>query len=171
MKIYVIGPVGSGKSTLSKRLAKYYDIPYYELDSVIWEYHSDGDIKRCDKDINKIFNDILGEDSYIIEDVGRSIFKRGIIDSDIIIYYNLNRYILYKQLFKRHIKQKLGIEYCSYKPTIKMLIKMFKWANNDINRNKLDYIKNNSNKLIIINKNTSNTFNKIIESIDNYEKI
>lgn len=171
MKIYVIGTVGSGKSTLSKKLANYYNINYYELDNVIWEYNPNGDIRRDNEDIKKIFNDILSNDNYIMEDVGRDIFKQGIIDSDIVIYYNLNKFTLYKQLIKRYLRQKLGVEYSSYKPSIKMLINMFKWVNKDINNSKLNYIKDNCSKIIVINKNTSNTFNKVIESIDSYEKI
>ena len=37
MKIYIIGPVGSGKTTLSKHLSKKYKIKRYELDKVVWD--------------------------------------------------------------------------------------------------------------------------------------
>lgn len=34
-KIYIIGPVGSGKTTLAKNISKIYDIKMYELDKTI----------------------------------------------------------------------------------------------------------------------------------------
>ena len=45
-KIYIIGSVGSGKTTLAKRLSKELNILYYELDSVTWEYHPHGPDRR-----------------------------------------------------------------------------------------------------------------------------
>ena len=35
MKIYIIGPVGSSKTTLSKKLSKNLGIKNYELDKVV----------------------------------------------------------------------------------------------------------------------------------------
>ena len=36
-KIYIIGPVGSGKTTLATKLAEKYKIKYFELDKVSWD--------------------------------------------------------------------------------------------------------------------------------------
>ena len=36
-KIYIIGPVGSGKTTLSELLSKKYNIKKYELDKIVWD--------------------------------------------------------------------------------------------------------------------------------------
>ena len=47
-KIYIIGPVGSGKTTLAKCLSKKYNIPYYELDKVVHD-----DIKHCKRVMKK----------------------------------------------------------------------------------------------------------------------
>ena len=35
MKIYIVGAVASGKSTLAKKLSKIWDIPYQSLDEVV----------------------------------------------------------------------------------------------------------------------------------------
>ena len=56
-KIYIIGSVGSGKTILAKRLSGELNIPYYELDSVTWEYHPNGpDRRRSQKKFNRYFN-------------------------------------------------------------------------------------------------------------------
>ena len=44
-KIYIIGPVGSGKTTLAKKLAHKLNIKYYELDKVAWD-DEHGNIKN-----------------------------------------------------------------------------------------------------------------------------
>lgn len=57
-KIYIIGPVGSGKTTLARFLSNKYHIDYYELDKVVFD-DDNGNVKRTDEEINKIFNDII----------------------------------------------------------------------------------------------------------------
>ena len=84
-KIYIIGPVGSGKTTLSKKLSQKLKIKYYELDKIVWD-DDNGNIKRSQKEIDRLFNQILATDSWIIEDVGRAYFKKAIKESDIIYY-------------------------------------------------------------------------------------
>ena len=55
-KIYIIGPVGSGKTTLARFLSNKYHIDYYELDKVVFD-DDNGNVKRTDEEISKIFND------------------------------------------------------------------------------------------------------------------
>ena len=57
-KIYIIGAVGSGKTTLAKELSKKLNIKMYELDKVVWD-DEHGNIKRTDIEILDIFNQDL----------------------------------------------------------------------------------------------------------------
>ena len=132
MKIYIIGPVGSGKTTLSKKISQKYKIKYYELDKVIW--NDDLGVKRSQNVINNMFNDIISTESWIIEDVGRDIFKSAYEKADIIYYIKLNEARLYSRIIKRWIKQKLRLESYNYKPTFKNLLEMFKWAKHGIKK-------------------------------------
>ena len=43
-KIYIIGPVGSGKTTLSRLLSRKYNIKEYELDKIVWD-DNNGNVK------------------------------------------------------------------------------------------------------------------------------
>lgn len=151
-KIYIIGPVGSGKTTLAKNLSKKYNIKTYELDKIVYD-DDNGNIKRTDKEIDNLFKNILLNKSWIIEDVGRKIFIEGVKQADIVYYIKLKKLTIYKRCITRWIKQKIGTEKYNYKPTIKSLVQMLKWAKKDLkNRNnKIAYIKENTKHYKILN--------------------
>ena len=150
-KIYIIGSVGSGKTTLSKILSKKYDIKRYELDKVVWN-DDNGNIKRTDEEIKILFNKIINTKSWIIEDVGRKKFNDGIKKADITYYIDLPKYTIYKRCISRWVKQKIGREEFNYKPTLKSLFEMLKWAKQDKKKKKkkIERIKNNSKKYKIL---------------------
>ncbi len=150
-KIYIIGPVGSGKTTLAKKLSQKYNIKNYELDNIIWN-DTTGQ-KRTNREIKKMFEEIVRKESYIIGDVGREIFKKGITDSDVIYYIKLNRMKLYFRILKRWIRQKLKLENSGYIPTIKILFKMFGWLEKDLkNQNdKIQKMKKINDNIVILN--------------------
>ena len=114
-KIYIIGPVGSGKTTFATKLSKMYDIKYYELDKVSWD-DEHGNIRRSDEEAQKLFKKILKNKKWIIEDVGRDKFRQGRIDADIIYYIKLSRIKSYYRVTKRWIKQRLGKERYNHPP-------------------------------------------------------
>jgi len=149
-KIYIIGPVGSGKTTLSKKLSKKYNIKCYELDNIVHDKNN----KRSNEEIIKLFNNIISKDKWIIEDVGRKIFIEGIKQADIIYYININKLTLIIRIIKRWLKQVFHIEKSEFNQNIFTLFKYFKWLNQDISEKKdiINYIKENNNNLIVLNK-------------------
>ena len=153
-KIYIIGAVGTGKTTMARNLSDKLNIKMYQLDKVVWD-DDNGNLKRTDNEVEKIFSEILAKDSWIIEDVGRKKFTAGIRQADMVYYIDLPNFIVYKRCLTRWIKQKLGKEEYNYKPTLKGLIQMMKWARFDLkNKNeKINRIKENAKKYKIINSN------------------
>ena len=149
-KIYIIGPVGSGKTTLALNLSKKYHIPAYELDKVVW--NDNQHLKRKESEIKEIWQDILKKETWIIEDVGREIFREGISQADITYYIDLPKFIIYKRCLLRWIKQKLGKEKYNYQPTLKGLLQMLQWAKKDLKNKKLklQYIKENAKEYKIL---------------------
>ena len=163
-KIYIIGAVGTGKTTLAKALSKELNIKMYQLDKVVWD-DDDGNRKRTDEEVDQIFNKILEEDSWIIEDVGRKKFIEGIKQADMVYYIDLPSFVIYKRCILRWFKQKLGKEEYNYKPTIKGLIQMMKWARQDIEskNEKINRINELSKNYKVIK---SNELSEIINNLD-----
>lgn len=151
-KIYIIGPVGSGKTTFSKKLAEKYGIKRYELDKVSWD-DENGNIKRTDEEALKIFNGILDNESWIIEDVGRSKFKKGREQADIIYYIKLSRLKSYFRVTKRWLKQRIGVEDYNHPPTFKQWIYFISTVNSYYKgeKNKLNELIKFKDKVVFVN--------------------
>jgi adenylate kinase family enzyme len=131
MKIYIVGPVASGKSTLARGLSKELDIPYQSLDEVVHipdKSHSWGNRKREATERDQMFQSIILQPSWIIEDVGRTFFEEGLKAADRIILLEVPSSIRKYRIVKRWMKQILGIEKCIYRPGLKMLKGMFRWT-------------------------------------------
>ncbi|MGL5684339.1 MAG: shikimate kinase [Vagococcus fluvialis] len=65
-KIYLVGSVGSGKTTLGKVLATKLSLNFYEMDNIIFERLPSGDRKRSDEEVNNLMRHILEEDTWLI---------------------------------------------------------------------------------------------------------
>lgn len=153
-KIYILGSVGSGKTTLAKKLSKDLDVNHYELDNVVWKYNPNGDIRRTEEEIKEIFSEILEQDNWIIENVGRNYFDKGYDLADTIIYLKLSRLTLYKRVILRWIKQNLKIEKTTYKTDFQMLKQMLMWVDKEINDSKLNKLEPYMDKVTILNEKT-----------------
>ena len=139
MKIYIIGPPGSGKTTLAKKLACKYNLDFYELDCIV---HDDvNKDKRTKEEITTIFEEILKKESWIIEDVGRDIFSKGLELSDVIYYIKIPKIRVYSRIFRRWFRQKLGREEYSYTLGLSNLFKITRL-----------YYKHEKDKVIKINR-------------------
>ncbi len=105
-----------------------------------------------------MFNDILSKDSFIIEDIGRSKFVKGLEKCDKIYYINLKKREVYKRVIKRLIRQKLGKEKYNYPPTFRAFIDMFKVVNSYYKKEKkkLNYINKFKEKVIYLDKDKLN---------------
>ncbi|MBM7614238.1 P-loop NTPase family protein [Alkaliphilus hydrothermalis] len=128
-KIYVIGSVASGKTTLAKQLSNTLKIPWYELDNVVHERLKSGDRKRRPEERDIVFNGIIDSEPWIIEGVWRDCFDRGFEDADIIILLDTPTYVRKYRIATRWIRQRLKLEKAHYRPTLKMLSMMYRWSN------------------------------------------
>lgn len=146
-RIYIIGSVASGKTTLAKHLSQKLNIEYYSLDKIIW--NDKKGIKRTEKERDRLFSKIIEKDKWIIEDVGRNYFKKGREKADIIYYLSLKKRTIYYRVLTRWLKQKFKLEKYDYKPTFSSLIQMFNWSKL---YNKKEILEEYENKLVIINE-------------------
>lgn len=130
VKIHIIGPVGSGKSTLAKQLADNLQIPYFEIDNIVWRRSPIGDTRRTDEEIKEQIATILELNEWVIEGTHAHNWVQPITDcANQIIYYEPSKNVRLYRIHKRFLKQLLRIEKANYKPTFQMLKNMYEWTN------------------------------------------
>lgn len=163
-RIHIFGSVGSGKTTLVKKLSSKLNIPYYELDNIVWKRNKSGDIRRTEQERKKVLNKIIHSKTWIIEGVHiQDWVDNSFRHADLIIFLDTSYSIRVYRIIKRFILQKLGYEYSNYKPTIKIFFQMFKWNRHFEEDGKQNFYKkygNYSDKILVI-RNKRNIMNLI----------
>ena len=161
MKIYIIGSLGSEKTTLAKVLSKRYNIKHYELDCIVYD-DNNNHRKRTKEEIEELFSTIIKNKSFIIEDVGRNKFKKGREICDKIYYIKLNKARIYKQMISRWFKQRLGKEKYNYPPTIRQFFETIKDVKNysKIEKTRLSELNKYKDKITFLNKKELNNLLK-----------
>jgi len=152
-RIHIIGSTGSGKTYLARRLSRKLNIPYYELDHVMWSGSTEMNGKNSPEVRDRLLNDILNKESWIVEGVYYKWLSRSFELADIIIFLMPSTITRDRRIVTRFIKQRLGIEQSNYKQTFKGLIDMLRWNHKfecEIKKNILDFIEPYNNKLLII---------------------
>lgn len=127
MKLYIIGSVGSGKTTLGRILASKLDIPHIQTDNLVWERKKPGDLRRSYFQRNRLMERAISQKNWLIEGVHIDwtdpIFKAA----DLIIILDIPYLTRTKRITTRHFKQLLGLEKANYKTEWGMLKKMYRW--------------------------------------------
>ena len=101
-KIVIFGKPGSGKSTLSKRLASATGIRLHALDSI--EFKQNGDKVDC-ATYDEAHENILSSDSWIIDGFGPiESFNKRLGVADTLIYIDLSYRVSYWLVTKRLLK-------------------------------------------------------------------
>lgn len=126
-KVHIIGSVGSGKTTLARTLSFKWDIPFHELDNVVWKRFKSGDIRRSSDERDAYLSTIIDSDSWIIEGVHHEWVSESLRNADIIIFLDTSYSKRSYRIIKRFILQKFGLQKAHYKPTFKLFRSMFRW--------------------------------------------
>ncbi|SLK22890.1 MULTISPECIES: hypothetical protein [unclassified Paenibacillus] len=88
-KIHIIGSVGSGKSTLARLLSARLDLPYYELDNIVWHRVPKGqDIRNSPEKRDTLLQKAVYSNQWIIEGVHYEWVERSFEQADLIVYLN-----------------------------------------------------------------------------------
>lgn len=164
-KIYILGSVASGKTTLAKNLSIKTNIKHYELDSIIFDDSKKSNKKRSIEEQEKIINKINQKGSWIIEGTYRKSCHSVLDFAEYIIWLDPPMILRKIRILTRFIKQKLYIEKCNYQVNYVMLKSMYKWTKNfEQKREELENLLNNyENKLIIIKN--SKQIKKFLEKL------
>jgi adenylate kinase family enzyme len=139
-KIHIIGGAGSGKSFLAREISKDLKIRHYELDNLFWD-NAKGTygVKRDEEQRNHLLEEILVEDSWIIEGVYYAWLDQSFADADLIIVMCPHVWKQHIRVIRRFIKRKFGIELANNKESFSDLKGLLKW-NHTYNREKIPVI-------------------------------
>lgn len=155
-KIHIIGSVGSGKTTLARMLSSKLNIPFYELDNVVWKRFKSGDIRRSEEERDAYLIHLISSDAWIIEGVHHKWVVPSFQTADLIIFLDTNYSKRTFRIIKRFILQKIGLEKENYKPTFKIFRDMFGWNAYFENESKpeiINILSQYNNKLIVLKNN------------------
>lgn len=127
MKIRIIGSVGSGKTTLAKKLSDMEGIPFFETDRIVWK-REQTEVRRTESEKRELLKQIICQPDWVIEGVHIEPWAmESFSQADVVIFLDIPKHQIRYQLIKRQIKQLLRIESAHYPIRIKMLKQMFYW--------------------------------------------
>lgn len=125
-KIHIIGSVASGKTTLAKKLSHRFNIPYHELDNVVWMRSEHGDIRRAAEARDQCLQELVRQDAWIIEGAHhKEWILPSLKEADLIILLDTAYSKRIFRITKRFLKQKIGLEKAHYQPSLKIFRQMF----------------------------------------------
>ncbi|TWT09333.1 DNA topology modulation protein FlaR [Planomicrobium sp. CPCC 101079] len=166
MRIYIIGSVGSGNTTLAKMLAKKVAIPRFETDQFVWMRQESGDIRKSEAVRDAEFKKAINLPEWVIEGVHIHWTDEGLAAVELILFLDVPPKVRLRRIIKRFIGQKIGTEEANYKPTVQIFRKMFGWNRYFEKQMKLVFMQKlipYSEKTKIIS--TQGDLNKILEEI------
>lgn len=127
MKIYIVGSVGSGKTTLARKVAAELQVPHFETDNFVWNHQPTGDV-RNEMDVrNELFSDAVQQSKWVIEGVHINWTDEALLVADQIIFLDIPVNKRTWRIIRRYIRQLLKIEKVNYKLTLTIFWKMFRW--------------------------------------------
>lgn len=129
-RIFIIGIVASGKTTLARQLSEAQGLPHVELDNVVHEKIGLERKRRTPEQIQEVISSMDAAGGWIMEGVYRPSYHCILDLADQVIFLDpplLTRYI---RILGRYVRQKLGKETCEYRSDFYMLRMMFKWTSN-----------------------------------------
>lgn len=100
-RIMVIGSPGSGKSTLSKKLAKSFHLPLVHLDKLFW---NEGWIESSKEEFDHRLRQILMQNDWIIDGNYSRTLSMRLERADTVIFLDYSKYICTCRVIKRVLK-------------------------------------------------------------------
>jgi len=102
-RIFILGTVGSGKTSLARELSRKLNIEHYDLDDIFWTKKFNK--KRNEKQRDKLLKNIICKKKWIIEGVYTDWIDEGIKKGDVIIILDIPFRSLFYRITKRTLKK------------------------------------------------------------------
>lgn len=101
-RIYILGPQGSGKTLLAKRISKKLKISSFSLDDIYWKRKYT--VKRGEAEKKKLLSKLLGKHKkWIIEGLSTSFVEGAVKQADLVIWLDLDHKLLSYRVIKRQL--------------------------------------------------------------------
>ncbi len=162
-KILIVGPIGSGKTTLANKISKMLKIKAYELDDITYKKRENFE-KHKPKIRDKKIKSILKKKKWVIEGFYSRSWTYPIYrKADVVLILKIKPSISKKRIITRFLKRKF---LSKRKTNLKRTMSLFKYINEYSKKyfkiQKEVAKKNNKNVLIL---NTTKEINKFIKSM------
>jgi len=169
-RIFVLGTVGSGKTTFSKKVSSILNIKHYDLDDIFWTNKFNK--KRSEKARDNKFKELCNKKDWIIEGVYSTWIDYGIKKADLVVLLKIPKISLFWRITKRSLKREkqkqLGKK--RYNQNFKDYIGLLKASNRYYNKNfDRGYYKHKAlidkNKVKFVTLKTNKDINNFFEEI------
>jgi adenylate kinase family enzyme len=151
MKIFLFWTSGCGKTTIWRKIAKEQNIPFFELDKILWDFTKNEPIIDKEKRKRIITALVKNNKQWVIEWLYReACLNQTISDSDYIFILDKNKILIDIQITHRMLKRIFWFEKNERESSLKVLIKFIKW--NHSQQFHEVYLKELNQKLLKLNK-------------------
>lgn len=126
-KILILGPTGSGKTTLSRQLAEILGVPVTALDDLFWDNDGNNWMKKRDeKERSALLIQKLSSPAWVLEGVYDKWLLEAFDQADAIILLQLGRVVRWWRVIKRYVKQRMGYK-TSKNDSLRSLVHLLQW--------------------------------------------
>ena len=128
MKIHIIGPAGSGKTFLARRLSAATGVPVTDLDDIFWDNKIDSyGVKRPPEERDRLLASVLENDDWIIEGVYYKWLAKPLHAADRVLFLRTPYRLQVWRIIRRFILRKIGRLHSKKKETLKSVSALLKW--------------------------------------------
>lgn len=121
MKIYIFGGPGSGKTTIARKLSNEFNIPFFELDKLLYKVVDEKNKKIEEEKRKLIIKYFIKKDNWITEGVYRQDWLDLILkEADFVFILVVPKHIRNWRTTSRTLKRILGIEKSFHESNIKL---------------------------------------------------
>lgn len=103
MKVCIVGPSGAGKTTITRELARKFNIAAYEFDDVYWDRSGEEFLKKSDESMAEAVERIIEQGSWFVEGAYDKRMYPLLVECSLIVRVEVSFSVRAIRLIKRFI--------------------------------------------------------------------